>query len=65
MNTPVHGTTSRLSHSAAHSTVVDVPEIIEVDEDENAEHNELKVDMDIDQGDKKDELISPTKEVRF
>jgi hypothetical protein len=73
MHTPVQGTTSRLSHSAGQSTVVDVPDIIEVDEDEDAENGEGKPEIDIElvQGDinsnlnKKDELISPMKEVGF
>ncbi len=71
MHSPVHGTTSRLTHSAGQSTVVDVPDLIEVDEDEDAENGEGKPEIDIEvvQGDvnlnKKDELISPTKEVGF
>ena len=65
IHTPPHGTTSRLSHSATHSTVVDVPDIIEVDEDEDGAHVESRIDYDIDQGDvqKKEETISPSKEV--
>ncbi|UJR30270.1 hypothetical protein I4U23_017808 [Adineta vaga] len=69
VSTPNHGTTSRLSHSATHSTIADVPEIIEVDEDEDAEHNDSKLDIDNDQGDinqignRKEESISQTKEM--
>ncbi|CAF4088818.1 unnamed protein product [Rotaria sp. Silwood2] len=71
VNTPVPGATSRLSHSATHSTVADVPEIIEVDEEGDIENIESKPDIDIDvvQGDsspnliKKDELMSPNKEL--
>jgi hypothetical protein len=71
VNTPVQGTTSRLSRSATHSTVADVPDIVEVDEEGDIENDEGKLDVDIDhmQGDaspnsiKKEEFLSPNKEV--
>ncbi|CAF1130028.1 unnamed protein product [Rotaria sp. Silwood1] len=71
VNTPAPGATSRLSHSATHSTVADVPEIIEVDEEGDIESGESKPDIDNDvvQGDlspnliKKDESMSPNKEL--
>jgi len=59
VNTPVHGTTSRLSHSATHSTVADVHDIIEVDEEGDIENGEGRPEIDIE----KDESISPNKEV--
>jgi len=70
-NTPVHRTTSRLSHSATHSTGADVHDIIEVDEEGDIENGELRPEIDIEpiQNDttpnliKKDELMSPNKEV--
>jgi len=70
-NTPVHGTASRLSHSATHSTGADVPDILEVDEEGDIENDDVRIDIDneLNQGDtspnftKKDELLSPNKEV--
>ena len=71
LHTPVHGTTSRLSRSATHSTGGDVPDIVEVDEEGDIENDDGKFDIDNEliQGDaspnliKKDELLSPNKEV--
>lgn len=71
VNTPGHGTTSRMSRSATHSTVADVHDIIEVDEEGDIENGEMKPEIDIEyvQNDtspnimKKDELLSPNKEV--
>lgn len=69
----MHGSTSRLSHSAAQSTVVDVPDLLEVDEEEDTENAEPKPEIDIElvpddintNLNKKDGLISPNKDVRF
>jgi len=61
VNTPVHGTTSRLSRSATHSTVADVHDIIEVDEEGDIENDEPRPEIDIE----KDEPISPNKEVGY
>lgn len=73
VNTPGPGTTSRLSRSATHSTVADVHDIIEVDEEGDIENGEGRPDNDIEQMQnetspnitKKDELLSPNKEVLF
>jgi hypothetical protein len=71
-NTPVHGTTSRLSRSAAHSVVGDVPDIVEVDEDGDIENIESKPEIDIELVQDEDispnlmnknESLSPNKEV--
>ncbi|CAF1182417.1 unnamed protein product [Rotaria sordida] len=60
VHTPAPGVTSRLSHSATHSTAADVPEIIEVDEEGDIESGESKPEIDIDVI--QDELMSPNKE---
>ncbi len=72
MNTPVPGI-SRLSRSATHSTAADVHDIVEVDEEGDIENVESKPEIDIElvQNEtspnliKKDELLSPNKEVGF
>ena len=64
-------TRSRLSHSAAHSTIADVHDIIEVDEEGDIENIETKPDTDGELVSnaatpnliKKEELLSPNKEV--
>jgi hypothetical protein len=71
INTPVHGAASRLSHSATHSTMADVHDIVEVDEEGDIENIESKPDIDIEPVHnettpniiKKEELLSPNKEV--
>ena len=69
--TPVQAIPSRLSHSAAHSTLGDVHDIIEVDEEGDIENIESKADADAELLSnaatpnliKKEELLSPNKEV--
>ncbi len=71
INTPVHITASRLSQSATHSTMADVHDIVEVDEEGDIENIESKPDIDIElvQNEtnpniiKKEDLLSPNKEV--
>ena len=47
--TPVQATAaSRLSHSATHSTLADVHDIIEVDEEGDIENIETKPDIDVE-----------------
>lgn len=70
--TPAHGTTSRLTHSATHSTAADVPDIIEVDEEGDIENGESKPEIDVElvQGDKTPDVtrpvdaMSPNKDVK-
>ncbi len=73
INTPVPGAISRLSRAATHSTAADVHDIVEVDEEGDIENIESKPEIDIElvqsetspNSIKKDELLSPNKEVAF
>lgn len=70
-NTPVQGSVSRLTHSATHSTLADVHDIIEVDEEGDIENIESKPEIDVETTQqetspnqtKKDDFLSPNKEL--
>ena len=70
-NTPIQGAVSRLTHSATHSTLADVHDIIEVDEDGDIENVDSKPEIDVENVQqetspnltKKDDFLSPNKEV--
>lgn len=72
-NTPVQGSVSRLTHSATHSTLADVHDIIEVDEEGDIENIESKPEIDVETTQqetspnqtKKDDFLSPNKEVKI
>ena len=46
--TPAHGPTSHLTRSATRSTIADVPDILEVDEEADIEHGDGKTDVGSD-----------------